>query len=931
MTWQYGLSEDINLHVPARITASDAERQMRTSAYILRMLENQAGLILGDEVGMGKTFVALAVALSVARQDSAHRPVVVMVPPAVREKWPRDFDTFRLHCLPPQIGRNLKCGMARNAVDFLKLLDDPPERAKSVIFLTHGAMHTSMNDPWVKLAILQSCLKGKWGASEFRTRLARFAPDLLYMKWLRNYDDIFENLLSTPVSDWLSILKAYEVGSRPGESPSEADDPVPHHIIEALNDKDLTSIFNLVKQTLPLRRSNQLASRLVKLRDPLKREVSELWKDVLGNLRLQLPLLIIDEAHHLKNARTQFASLFESPEAEEDFNAATKGALAGKFERMLFLTATPFQLGHHELCSILDRFKGISWRVSSAPIGGLAKLQNEISDLHQSLDVAQRRAFDLDAAWGKLRQEDLVAAGSKYANTKEWWSHALSSEGLSQAGGNVARKFHGAKAALENAQKLLRIWVIRHVREDYLQGAFAHVPRRIRRTGRDILHDKMPVSDAPGLQVDENTILPFLLAARLVAITPESRPVFAEGLASSFEAFLHTRRAVNSREELEKVTGEEYEVSDITLIPAQDWYLQKISHYTEIEKGGSTSHPKVGATVNRAIYLWESGEKVLIFCHYIATADALRKEIALRMRMAILEKAAKVFDCETVEAEEQLRLIAGRLDKGSPAARASDIKVVELVSRYSKLIIYRDRLQAIVLRYLRRPSFMIRFLNLRNEFTTETVINAFNQRTGDLTLVDIVDGFLYFLSDRCNENECEKYIEAVESIQTGAIRTEDDEGDTNTLDANVRLIKGGMDRDNMNRLLLAFNTPFFPEILVATSVAAEGVDLHLNCRYVIHHDLAWNPSTIEQRTGRLDRIGAKAEQVGKSIDIAMPYVAATQDEKMYKVVTDRERWFNVVMGGTYELDIHNTERLAERLPLPVSAMQELRLDLEVSS
>lgn len=63
----------------------------------------------------------------------------------------------------------------------------------------------------------------------------------------------------------------------------------------------------------------------------------------------------------------------------------------------------------------------------------------------------------------------------------------------------------------------------------------------------------------------------------------------------------------------------------------------------------------------------------------------------------------------------------------------------------------------------------------------------------------------------------------------------------------------------------------------------------------------------------------------------MPYVAATQDEKMYKVVTDRERWFNVVMGGTYELDIHNTERLAERLPLPVSAMQELRLDLEVSS
>lgn len=68
-----------------------------------------------------------------------------------------------------------------------------------------------------------------------------------------------------------------------------------------------------------------------------------------------------------------------------------------------------------------------------------------------------------------------------------------------------------------------------------------------------------------------------------------------------------------------------------------------------------------------------------------------------------------------------------------------------------------------------------------------------------------------------------------------------------------------MIRVRRTRLMRAFNTPFFPDILVCSEVMGEGVDLHRYCRYVIHHDLAWNPSQIEQRTGRVDRLGCKAE------------------------------------------------------------------------
>ena len=44
----------------------------------------------------------------------------------------------------------------------------------------------------------------------------------------------------------------------------------------------------------------------------------------------------------------------------------------------------------------------------------------------------------------------------------------------------------------------------------------------------------------------------------------------------------------------------------------------------------------------------------------------------------------------------------------------------------------------------------------------------------------------------------------------------------------------------------------------------------------------WNPSTLEQRTGRIDRIGAKVERCGRPVHVYLPYVAETQDEKMYR-------------------------------------------------
>jgi len=112
-------------------------------------------------------------------------------------------------------------------------------------------------------------------------------------------------------------------------------------------------------------------------------------------------------------------------------------------------------------------------------------------------------------------------------------------------------------------------------------------------------------------------------------------------------------------------------------------------------------------------------------------------------------------------------------------------------------------------------------------------------------------------------------------------------------------------------------------------VGTEGVDLQQDCRHVIHHDLDWNPSTLEQRTGRIDRIGSKAEAVSQPVVIYEPFLSGTHDEKMYRVVKDRERWFGVVMGQTVATSERATEQQAARAPLPSALADSLTMHLSL--
>ena len=132
------LGTKLNDYVPA----ADQERQRGEVNAILTRLRRQPGVILADEVGMGETFVALAIACSVATR-SPRGPVIVMVPANLIDKWQQDLAKFcelylenrhpvcchgarRKELIAPE---SVRYGTARHSVELMRLT--PPNRLPS--------------------------------------------------------------------------------------------------------------------------------------------------------------------------------------------------------------------------------------------------------------------------------------------------------------------------------------------------------------------------------------------------------------------------------------------------------------------------------------------------------------------------------------------------------------------------------------------------------------------------------------------------------------------------------------------------------------------------------------------------------------------------------------------------------------------------------
>ena len=100
--------------------------------------------------------------------------------------------------------------------------------------------------------------------------------------------------------------------------------------------------------------------------------------------------------------------------------------------------------------------------------------------------------------------------------------------------------------------------------------------------------------------------------------------------------------------------------------------------------------------------------------------------------------------------------------------------------------------------------------------------------------------------------------------------------------------KGGLTNEDKSARIREFKEK--TQILVSTETGAEGLNFQF-CSNLINYDLPWNPMAVEQRIGRLDRIGQK-----KNIFVYSLATKGTMEEHVVDLIINKMCCIGLVMG-----------------------------------
>jgi superfamily II DNA or RNA helicase len=106
------------------------------------------------------------------------------------------------------------------------------------------------------------------------------------------------------------------------------------------------------------------------------------------------------------------------------------------------------------------------------------------------------------------------------------------------------------------------------------------------------------------------------------------------------------------------------------------------------------------------------------------------------------------------------------------------------------------------------------------------------------------------------KNSNDRLVIFTERIETMRFLTAQLRKDLNLNEHTVREIYGGMSDSEQQKIVEDFGREESPiRILVASDVAAEGINLHYLSHRLIHFDIPWSLMVFQQRNGRIDRYG----------------------------------------------------------------------------
>lgn len=177
-----------------------------------------------------------------------------------------------------------------------------------------------------------------------------------------------------------------------------------------------------------------------------------------------------------------------------------------------------------------------------------------------------------------------------------------------------------------------------------------------------------------------------------------------------------------------------------------------------------------------------------------------------------------------------------------------------------------------------------------------TLVNLFKKTAEDSPLRPKIWELVELIRAVKSNTKAEKTLELIRSIGDKAIVFTEYRASQEYLlaflkERNITAVpyRGGMNRGKKDWMMDLFRNR--AQVMVATEAGGEGINLQF-CHHIINFDLPWNPMRVEQRIGRVHRLGQTED-----VHIFNLSTVGTIEEHILSLLHEKINMFEMVIGG----------------------------------